>query len=277
MKIVMHKANGLQIGQRREDGYINLTQMAQASHKDLHDYFRLNSTQAFMKELSLEPGISGSKIVQVLRGRGDRVERGTWGHPYVAIHCGQWCSPNFAVLVSKWVVNWMVAAPNPVSPQHVDWQLELDELEQLMVSVRSQARTLHTGAHQPVDDILLKSLHTLSHNQLSVVAKAISRIQALKQAAIEDSSSGIKIAAHPAEPVDPIAEVSTLAAEVETRETSKPIEPFPVSSREPSVRWTVDLSESLHRKLSLRAARSGRSKADIVRMLLEEALQDVDD
>jgi KilA-N domain len=264
MKIVIHKANGLSIGQRREDGYINLTQMAQASHKDLHDYFRLNSTQAFMKELSLEPGISGSKIVQVLRGRGDRVERGTWGHPYVAIHCGQWCSPNFAILVSKWVVNWMVAAPNPVSPQHVDWQLELDELEQLMVSVRSQARTLHTGAHQPANKMLLKSLHTLSHNQLSVVAKAISRIQALKQ--VIDATVPLT------EPE--LVYRSPLAIGASQ---TKQIDSLLVSSKEPTVRLTIDLAESLHRKLSLLCARSGRSKADIVRMLLEEALQDVDD
>jgi hypothetical protein len=35
MKIINHEANGLQIGQRREDGYINLTQMAKASGKKL--------------------------------------------------------------------------------------------------------------------------------------------------------------------------------------------------------------------------------------------------
>lgn len=48
-------------------------------------------------------------------------------------------------------------------------------------------------------------------------------------------------------------------------------------TKEPTKRFTIDLAESLHRKLSLLSVRSGRSKADIVRMLLEEALQDVDD
>jgi hypothetical protein len=50
-----------------------------------------------------------------------------------------------------------------------------------------------------------------------------------------------------------------------------------METKEPTKRFTIDLAESLHRKLSLLCARSGRSKADIVRMLLEEALQDVDD
>jgi hypothetical protein len=41
MKIIVHEANGLQIGQRWEDGYINATQMCQAHHKKWHEYLRL--------------------------------------------------------------------------------------------------------------------------------------------------------------------------------------------------------------------------------------------
>jgi predicted DNA-binding protein len=33
----------------------------------------------------------------------------------------------------------------------------------------------------------------------------------------------------------------------------------------------------MHRKLSILAARTGRTKADIVRLLLQDALQDVED
>jgi len=47
-------------------------------------------------------------------------------------------------------------------------------------------------------------------------------------------------------------------------------------NKEVTVRFTVDMSESLHRKLSMLAARTGRKKVDIVRMLLEEGLSDVD-
>lgn len=47
--------------------------------------------------------------------------------------------------------------------------------------------------------------------------------------------------------------------------------------KEATIRLTVDLSESMHRKLSLLAARTGRKKVDIVRMLLDEALQEVDE
>jgi len=63
--------------------------------------------------------------------------------------------------------------------------------------------------------------------------------------------------------------------------------PVPIQSREPSlmsklqapdkeatVRFTVDMSETLHRKLSMLAAKTGRKKLDIVRMLLEDGLKE---
>ncbi len=50
-----------------------------------------------------------------------------------------------------------------------------------------------------------------------------------------------------------------------------------VKPKEATKRFTVDLAESMHRKLSILAAKTGRSKADIVRMLLDETLKDVED
>ncbi len=66
--------------------------------------------------------------------------------------------------------------------------------------------------------------------------------------------------------------------------------PVPVEDKKPSImeklqpiekeatkRLTVDLAESMHRKLSILAAKTSRTKADIVRMLLDDALSDVDE
>ena len=50
-----------------------------------------------------------------------------------------------------------------------------------------------------------------------------------------------------------------------------------VEAKEGTKRFTIDLRESVHRKLSILAAKTGRSKADIVRMLLDEALEDVNE
>lgn len=49
------------------------------------------------------------------------------------------------------------------------------------------------------------------------------------------------------------------------------------SEKEPTVRLTVDLPQSMHRKLSMLAASTGKKKAEIVRFLLDEALEEVED
>lgn len=49
-----------------------------------------------------------------------------------------------------------------------------------------------------------------------------------------------------------------------------------VSNKEATVRFSVDMSETLHRKLSMLAAKTGRKKVDIVRMLLEDGLKETD-
>ncbi|MCC5662003.1 CopG family transcriptional regulator [Nostoc sp. XA010] len=48
-------------------------------------------------------------------------------------------------------------------------------------------------------------------------------------------------------------------------------------SKEPTVRLTVDLPQSTHRKLSVLAAKTSRKKVEIVRLLLDEALKDVEE
>jgi plasmid maintenance system killer protein len=44
--------------------------------------------------------------------------------------------------------------------------------------------------------------------------------------------------------------------------------------KEATVRFTADMSETLHRKLSMLAAKTGRKKVDIVWMLLEDRLKE---
>lgn len=89
-------------------------------------------------------------------------------------------------------------------------------------------------------------------------------------------------------PTPTTAEAALPTAKPPQPEASAP-DSVPVQSKEPSlmsklqvpdkeatVRFTVDMSESLHRKLSMLAARTGRKKVDIVRMLLEDGLKEVE-
>lgn len=84
----------------------------------------------------------------------------------------------------------------------------------------------------------------------------------------------------PPQPQAPSSESKTeLSPQPQSQKSGRSslINKFQRESKEPTKRFTIDLAESLHRKLALLCARTGRSKADIVRMLLEEALQDVED
>lgn len=45
--------------------------------------------------------------------------------------------------------------------------------------------------------------------------------------------------------------------------------------REATIRLTVDLPTSMHRRLSILAARTGKRKAEIVRVLLDEAVKNI--
>ena len=75
----------------------------------------------------------------------------------------------------------------------------------------------------------------------------------------------------PPEPESPIG----AAIPVQSKESSL-MSKLQAPDKEATIRFTVDMSESLHRKLSMLAARTGRKKVDIVRMLLEEGLKEVE-
>ena len=75
----------------------------------------------------------------------------------------------------------------------------------------------------------------------------------------------------PPEPESPAAE----SIPVQLKESSL-THRLQAPDKEATVRFTVDMSETLHRKLSMLAARTGRKKVDIVRMLLEDGLKEVE-
>lgn len=72
----------------------------------------------------------------------------------------------------------------------------------------------------------------------------------------------------PLEPASPSPE--------KTPSSSRLIDKLQAPPKEATVRFTVDLPESMHRKLSILAARTGKKKAEIVRLLLDETLQDIE-
>ncbi|GEM_PF-4294500 len=99
--LIIREFNGLAIGQRETDAYLNATAMCKAVGKDFFDYERLASTKAFLEALTRSPGIPGDVLTKITTGPNS--QRGTWVHPQVAYHLAMWCSPAFAVQVTEWI------------------------------------------------------------------------------------------------------------------------------------------------------------------------------
>ena len=109
LDLIPHDYRGEIIAQRAKDGYINATAMCKAAGREFKHYRENRGTKDFLEALSAEVGIPTSELVQSISG-GIPTEQGTWVHPQVAIHLAQWASARFAVLVSRWVLEWMTGA-----------------------------------------------------------------------------------------------------------------------------------------------------------------------
>ncbi|HLO84808.1 MAG TPA: KilA-N domain-containing protein [Nostocaceae cyanobacterium] len=111
MNLITHEWNGSQIAQLSEPttiakfeipaSYVNATQMCKACGKQFNDYARLDSTKAYWEGLSLDTGIPVSNLAIAIRGRGDKVEQGTWVHPEIAIDLAQWVSVEFRIWANR--------------------------------------------------------------------------------------------------------------------------------------------------------------------------------
>lgn len=119
LSLIAHETDQGIVQQRSSDGYINATALCQAAGKRIGHYLENSSTKGFLAELAADVGIPTSQLIQVLKG-GDG-QQGTWVHPQVAIHLGQWLSAKFAVQVSKWVYEWMSGNGQPAKlPYHLE-------------------------------------------------------------------------------------------------------------------------------------------------------------
>lgn len=87
---------------RRQDGFVNLTQMCQANGKRLDHWKELKATKQYIEEL--ENQSPESRVLDSINGGSNP---GTWGHPSLAINLARWISPKFAVWCDGHIFNLM--------------------------------------------------------------------------------------------------------------------------------------------------------------------------
>jgi hypothetical protein len=138
--------NGVSVEQRRADGYVNATAMCVAHGLDVSDWlatdiaFRIVSALGKRLGITPKPGISPNSLKTrvsklfpdlVLVRRGSPANGGgTWVHYKLAIPLAQWCSAEFALLVSDWIEEWLTTGQVPIDSdaeqEYVRWQQRYD-------------------------------------------------------------------------------------------------------------------------------------------------------
>jgi KilA-N domain len=105
------------ISQRPSDGFVNLTDMAQASGKRVSDYLELDITQRRIDGLAKHLGLIPSSLVIKTRGRNG----GSWAHPQIAIDFAQWCSVDFWVWATSVLVQTITSTSQPHSSRMLEF------------------------------------------------------------------------------------------------------------------------------------------------------------
>ncbi|MGL4497667.1 MAG: KilA-N domain-containing protein [Planktothrix sp.] len=112
----------LTVSQRQADGYINATKLARAyerktdKYKNPNKWFENNRTVEFIELLSNKTGLEVYSYSGLVQKRGQGSSQETWIHPKLAISFAMWLSPEFEMMVSEWVAEWMLSGKEPEKP-----------------------------------------------------------------------------------------------------------------------------------------------------------------
>jgi hypothetical protein len=148
---------------RKEDGFVNVTDLCKAGNKRFNDWKRLNKTTAFLQVLCNDTGIPVPLLLKLEKGYAG--DQGTWAHPQVCVNIAQWVSPEFDVQVSKWVFELALTGTVTLGQEKSNKELEeafqqrLDNLQQTVETVVNENIALkltHQHLAKLHDDLRMK-------------------------------------------------------------------------------------------------------------------------
>lgn len=105
----------------RSNAYCSLDDIARPFGKRIDNWTRLEGTKKLFQEFKNDASYGGAEPVYTSTGgfvglpshmrealsRSSGKDRGTWVHPDIAIQFAQWCSPGFALWVSRQIRHLM--------------------------------------------------------------------------------------------------------------------------------------------------------------------------
>ena len=120
MQYIEHQVGELIVSQRKDDGYINATKLTRAyelqtqKKKNPNSWFEKNRTHEFLNLLHNKTGI---EIYDLVQKKGEGKDRQIWIHPKLAVSFAMWLSPEFEMMVSEWVEQWLFTGQTPTTPE----------------------------------------------------------------------------------------------------------------------------------------------------------------
>ncbi|NER03100.1 MAG: KilA-N domain-containing protein [Okeania sp. SIO3C4] len=117
MHYIEHSVGELVVTQCHSDGYINATKLARAyknqtgKYKNPNSWFEKDRTNEYIELLSDKTRLEVYDLVQK-KGEGKNQE--VWIHPKLAVSFAMWLSPEFEMMVSEWVEQWLFTGKIPV-------------------------------------------------------------------------------------------------------------------------------------------------------------------
>ena len=125
--------NGVTIQARLSDGYVNATQLCKAGGKLFANWFKTESTRAYLVHLSTDLTIGISELLDVRKGGS---AQGSWIHPDLAIDLAASISPEFRLKVVRWTRELL--ATGSASSSCVKTNQELVALQQELMAERGR-------------------------------------------------------------------------------------------------------------------------------------------
>ena len=202
MNMIIHEANGVQIGQRSQDGYINATAMTRAyfqrtgKRRDVNQWLKSKRTKESIKHLSSVTQICVTELYQVFQGGNDQKNQGTWIHPRLAVRFAVWLDDDFGYMVETWVMDWLTDGQKPIQPQpqiaeiekaiapisDISYAIEwLAELERQLILALAHCKATHGIVEQRLVDLSMnKIIDTIAHQQRNKLESALGQISALR-------------------------------------------------------------------------------------------------